>query len=46
MIERGEIVVAWRDAETAKARADLDKKKRKELRKQMKRERKELKKNI
>ena len=46
MIERGEIVVAWRDAETAKARADLDKKKRKELRKQMKRERKALKKNI
>lgn len=46
MIERGEIAVAWRDAETAKARADLDKKKRKELRKQMKRERKELKKNI
>jgi len=46
MIERGEIVVAWRDAETAKARADLDKKQRRELRKKMRKERKELKKNI
>jgi hypothetical protein len=46
MIERGEIVVAWRDASTAKARADLDKKKKRELRKQMRRERKNLKKNI
>ena len=46
MIERGEIVVAWRDAATAKARADLDKKKKRELRKQERRERKDLKKNI
>lgn len=44
MIERGELVVAWRDATTAKARVDLDKKKRKELRKKERRERKELKK--
>lgn len=46
MIERGEIVVAWRDAATAKARADLDKKQRRELRKKMRKERKEIKKNI
>jgi len=46
MIERGEIVVAWRDATTAKARVDLDKKKRKELRKKERRERKELKKKV
>lgn len=46
MIERGEIVVAWRDAATAKARADLDKKKKRELRKKARQERKDLKKNI
>lgn len=46
MIERGEIVVAWRDAATAKARADLDKKQRRELKKKMRKERKEIKKNI
>jgi hypothetical protein len=46
MIERGEIVVAWRDAATAKARADLDKKKKRELRKKERQERKDLKKNI
>lgn len=46
MIEQGDIVVAWRDASTAKARADLDKKKKRELRKQMRKERKSLKKNI
>jgi hypothetical protein len=46
MIERGEIMVAWRDATTAKARVDLDKKKRKELRKKARRERKELKKKV
>jgi len=46
MIERGEIHVAWRDATTAKARVDLDKKRRRELRKQQRKERKELKKKV
>ena len=46
MIERGEIAVAWRDATTAKARADLDKKKKRELRKKNRKEQKELKRNI
>lgn len=46
MIESGQIVVAWRDATTAKARVDLDKKKRRELRKKERKEMKELKKKV
>ena len=46
MIERGEITVAWRDAATAKARADLDKKRKKDSRKKNRKDLKDPKKNI